>query len=113
VSKDLVQELREVADKSTKRIHCELLAETVGVKCENYYKCEECAQAMLIALADRIESEYKPRPEPDSIEKVAKDMIAWMDGLVEQSEKSFIWVTKGVADPFRKRLRALGVTFDD
>lgn len=111
--RDLVQELRKVADKGPRKDQCELLAEAIGVKCADYYRCEDCGHAMLNALIDRIGSEYEPKPESDSIERVAKDMVAWIDGLIEQSKNSLIWVTEDAVDPFRKRLRALGVTFDD
>lgn len=65
--------------------------------------CHKCAREVINALADRIEAEYDPKPEPDTLEKVAREMLDRM--AISESEELF----RHYAD----RLEALGVTVDD
>lgn len=114
--KDLVKELRDLAKETDMESPtCELWEVLAGkdtIGCFDGRYCVECRALALNALADRIEAEYDPKPEPDTVEKVAKDMVAWMDNLIEAFNNSVVWYTDGAADPFRKRLEALGVKVD-
>lgn len=114
MGKDLVQELRELAknEEATNRETWTHFRGLSKIDCMDI-NCGECRRLALSALADRIEREYDPKPEPDTVEKVAKDMVAWMDDLIDVSKDRAVWVIDEAADPFRKRLEALGVTFDD
>lgn len=112
--KNLVQELREIAENKD-ATNCETWEHFGGwskLDCKGI-SCIECRKIALNTIADRIEAEYEPKPEPDTVEKVAKDMVAWMDGIIGATKHTAVWLTDEAADPFRKRLEALGVTFDD
>ena len=110
--KDLVQELREASGRTTGA--CSTLARIAGTKkdCVSI-RCSSCMEHTLNALADRIEREYERRPEPDTVEKVALDMVAWFDNVIEACKSAPAWITDEAAAPFRERLEALGVTFDE
>lgn len=101
--KDLVQELRELAAKND---DCNAIRGVLGGGCTRTY-CNRCASDALIVIANRIECEYDPKPEPDTVEKVAVDMLL------------FIWrnfdsetMTSDELLSFKKRLEALGVKVD-
>lgn len=113
--KDLVQELRELA-KDEESPTCSVWAHFAGlgmISCNRRNGCGECRGLALNALSDRIEAEYEPKPEPDTVEKVARDMYATFHEVAyivaEFKGKNFT----GIAEGYRKRLEALGVTFDD
>ena len=114
--KNLVQELQELAKKDNLTYSPDCLFRKIannGKSCAQYVTCAECMSESIISFADRIEAEYDPKPEPDTLEKVALDMVAWMDDIVEASRDNYVWVTDEAVDPFRKRLKVLGVMFDD
>ena len=59
-------------------------------------------------IADRIEAEYDPKPEPDTVEKVAKDMAAYLSKAMRGEDLYASEMTALV-----RRAEALGVKVDD
>lgn len=107
--KNLVQELREAARDRGHSEMC-IFSRAAGTVCEEFDTCEGCQRDSALRLSDRIECEYQPRPKPDSLEKVAKDMDATLHLLKWLDEGLF---RPGLVEGYRDRLEALGVTFDD
>ena len=109
--KDLVQELREVDSRNI----CDLLHEIRGeFDCGEYYDCKECVMASFNVIADRIEAEYDPKPEPETVEKVALDMLKAFDEAAKRCNggKRLTYVHPDRPKWYRKRLEALGVKVD-
>lgn len=106
--KDLVQELREAAGEISGS--CSMFARIAGIKANcGSTMCSTCLESTLNALADRIEREYDPKPEPDTVEKVAREMLDYMEKL----EAAAVAPLDKVVRNCRDRLEALGVKFDD
>ena len=109
MTKNLVQELRELA---AEKDDCITIRGVLGGSCSST-TCVRCASDAIGVIADRIEAEYDPKPEPDTLEKVAKDMDATLRDiayLVTHFKGKNIAV---IVEGYRDRLEALGVTFDD
>lgn len=104
--KDLVKELREITDENA---GCTCMSTIVGGSCGDFRNCAECASHVANALADRIEAEYDPKPEPDTLEKVAVDMWNYLEYLYRMN---FVPLKVHV-QAFSERLEDLGVTLDD
>lgn len=115
--KDLVQKLREASEFEC--AECSLHYVTSDFKSESRRcseaTCAECVADSFNALADRIEREYDPKPEPDTVEKVALDMLDTFVKSAEACEKEYvrIFISHECPDGYRKRLEALGVKVDD
>lgn len=112
--KDLVQELRELADTHTimKAPCAGLLELTYGKDCLSMTRdCRSCSKLVIDALADRIEAEYDPKPEPDSVEKVALGLLGTLDAIYAQD--MIPASMRDIIGVYTKRLEVLGVTFDD
>ena len=120
--RDLVQELRELAKETDMESFsfpaCKLWEALAGkdvIDCFDGRRCFECRALALNALADRIEREYDPKPEPDTLEKVALDMLDTFVKSAEacEEENVSIFIDHECPDRYRKRLKALGVKIDD
>ena len=105
--RDLVRELREAARHDTPTT-CERLASALGFDCDECDDCDECVKNALWAMADRIEREYDPKPEPDTVEKVALEAVVRMTSCYAVGRAP----EKQEVDGFYNRLKALGVTLD-
>ena len=106
-SKKLVQDLRELTANTEKSGTC-MMAFT-GKGCCDFSRCAECVAYAANHLADRIEAEYEPKPELDTVEKVAKDMAHLLKACQEWNDTP----AKYQVERYCERLEALGVTFDD
>ena len=113
--KDLVQELRELAASRQDEAMCQRLRKWVsGWTCEETsLGCAECVAQTLFDIADRIEAEYDPKPEPDTVEKVALDMLAAFYDVAVCLTYFKGKDTDTRVEEYRKRLEDLGVTFDE
>lgn len=104
---NLVQELRELA-KDEESPTCSVWAHFAGlgmISCNRRNGCGECRGLALNALADRIEDEHDPKPEPDTVEKVAREMA---NALVVMADLEST-VSHYAVDDWMKRLEALCV----
>ena len=106
--KNLVQELRELATNVKKHTTC--AAAFSGRSCNDFVTCSECVYHIANLLAYRIEAEYEPKPEPDTVEKVALDMLKDIIIVENCAQDGAVYVD---SDTFRERLEALGVKVDD
>ena len=109
--KDLVQELRELGNEpgGLSTLCTGLRRVATGEECAGALSgCTKCNIETIKALADRIEAEYDPKPEPDTVEKVAKDMAAYLSKAMRGEDLYASEMTALV-----RRAEALGVTFDD
>ena len=110
--KDLVQELRELAEDkrffSDKKPVC-VFPEMFNCECIDYTDCSACVADTMKMLADRIEREYDPKPEPDTVEKVALEMLEDFEMMSDVSQLRAIVVDTDRPKTYRKRLEALGV----
>lgn len=108
--KNLVQELREIGSEpgGVNALCTGLRYVATDSKCIGTPSgCHKCAREAINALADRIEAEYDPKPEPDTLENVAKEMLGVIHTMQGGTEPST------ALKHFVDRLKALGVTFDD
>lgn len=109
MARNLVQELREIAnDQGDGTVTCERLRMWhCNQKCgEGEMACRFCIAEGIRFIANRIATEYSPKPEPDSLEKVTGEMLDYITSSFDSEDIK-------EADAFKKRLEALGVTFDE
>lgn len=112
---NLVQELRSVEKSKLDEVSDCSLPKTLGLDCACFKTCKECIRSSVKLIADRIEAEYDPKPEPDTVEKVALDMLDTFVKSAEacEEENVSIFIDHECLDRYRKRLKALGVKIDD
>lgn len=115
--KDLAQELRELADELRNvsppiGARCIINERFTGIginTCTDAFFCNDHSAQALEHIADRIEAEYDPKEEPDTLEKVAREMLEYMNVLERLGSKP----REDVVSNYTTRLEALGVTFDE
>lgn len=114
--KNLVKKLREASEFEC--AECALHYVTYDFRRKDVMcgaaDCVDCVADSFNALADRIEREYDPEPEPYTLEKVALDMLDTFVRSAEacEEENVSIIIDHECPDRYRKRLEALGVKVD-
>ena len=113
--KDLVQKLREASEFEC--AECALHYVTYDYRRKDLMcsdiSCVDCVADSFNALADRIERECDPEPEPDTVEKVAMEMLEDFEMMADVSQLRAIAVDTDRPKTYRKRLEALGVKVYD
>lgn len=107
--KDLVQKLREASEFEC--AECALHYVAYDDKMESWKCCDisciDCFADSLNALADRIEAEYDPKPEPDTVEKVARELLKDLELVVDRENP--VYIDQSDIAVYAKRLDHLGV----